>query len=279
MSDYLEQKIDYYQPEIVLALDELSLWSARFGIFLLEQLEIIRGLKVLDVGCGTGFPLLELAQLSGSSCQFTGLDIWKAGLERAEFKSKIYGLKNVSFVQSQENHFPLPSDEFDLIVSNLGINNFADPDFILAECARVAKPNARLVLTTNLTGHFQEFYQVYRQVLHELNLSKFYLERLEADEQHRSNKALVLQRLNQAGFSPAKVVEREFQIHFSDGSALLRHWLTRLGFLEAWRKIVSPPDEQAVFARLEEALNEIAHREGNLKMTVPMLYVESIKPN
>jgi len=276
MSDYLDQKIDYNQPEVVLALDELSLWSARFGIFLLEQLEIVGGLEVLDLGCGTGFPLLELAQLSGSTCHFTGLDVWKAGLERAEFKSKVYGLKNVEFVLSEENHFPLPSAKFDLIISNLGINNFAEPDLVLTECARVAKPKARLVLTTNLTGHFNEFYEVYRQVLFELNLHELYLERLEANEQHRSNRDIVIQRLKQTGFTPAKIVESQFQMQFSDGSALLRHWLTRLGFLDGWREIVDSTTEKTVFSRLEQTLNEKAQSEGSLKMTVLMLYVESL---
>ena len=276
MREYLEQKIDYQQPAIASAIDELSLWSARFGILLLEQLEIRPGLEVLDVGCGTGFPLLEIAQLFGNSCQFIGLDTWEAGLERAEFKAKAYGLKNVSFVLSQENSFPLPDDKFDLIVSNLGINNFARPDLILAECIRVAKPQARLVLTTNLTGHFQEFYGVYRQVLHELGLNELYLAHLEANEQHRGSKESVLQRLGQAGLKPLKVVEREFQLKFGDGSALLRHWLTRLGFLDGWRQIIDPADEQTVFTRLESRLNELSQQKGFLGMTVPMLYVESV---
>lgn len=35
---------------------------------------------------------------------------------------------------------PFMSDTFDLIVSNLGINNFADPEACFRECARVLKP-------------------------------------------------------------------------------------------------------------------------------------------
>lgn len=275
MSDYL-QPIDYYKSEVVAVLDELSLWSARFGIFLLDQIEIRRGLKILDVGCGTGFPLLELAQLSGNSCQLTGLDIWPQALEHAKGKAKIYGVTNVELVQSEANEFPLPDAQFDLIVSNLGINNFENPDVILAECTRVAKPNARLVITTNTTGHFREFYAVYRQILTELELTT-YLERLEANEQHRSNKQAIVARLEKANFRVTKVVEREFQMIFADGSALLRHWLVRLGFMDGWREVIDAPLQQKVFTELENKLNQLAATEGNLKMTVPMLYLEAKK--
>ena len=48
-------------PLFCAALDELPLWSAPFGLRLLESVPLAPGATVLDVGCGTGFPLLELA--------------------------------------------------------------------------------------------------------------------------------------------------------------------------------------------------------------------------
>jgi ubiquinone/menaquinone biosynthesis C-methylase UbiE len=54
---------------------------------------------------------------------------------------------------------------FDLLVSNLGINNFDDPPAVLCECRRVARPGAKLALTTNLQGHMQQLYGLYAQVL------------------------------------------------------------------------------------------------------------------
>ena len=50
-------------------------------------------------------------------------------------------------------------------VSNLGINNFNDPVAVLRACFRVAKPDATVVVTTNLVGHMAEFYEPYRTVL------------------------------------------------------------------------------------------------------------------
>jgi arsenite methyltransferase len=64
-------------------------------------------------------------------------------------------------------------------------------------------------------------------------------------------------------------------LRFLDGSALLRHSLVRWGFLDGWRHVVESSDEERVFQALETHLNEVAQREGELRMTVPMLYIEA----
>ena len=64
----------------------------------------------------------------------------------------------------------LPDASVDLIVSNLGINNFDQPDAALRSCLR-REAGANLFLTTNLVGHMSEFYDVYRNVLLELGFT------------------------------------------------------------------------------------------------------------
>ena len=41
---------------------------------------------------------------------------------------------------------------------------------------------------------------------------------------------------------------------------------------------MDPEDEEHVFALLEHKLNQIAPAHGELRMTVPMLYLEGEKP-
>jgi arsenite methyltransferase len=65
----------------------------------------------------------------------------------------------------------LPDASADLIVSNLGLNNFDHPEAALRSCFRIAKPGASLLLTTNLVGHMSDFYDAYRNVLLELGFS------------------------------------------------------------------------------------------------------------
>ena len=58
MPDFLHVTYDLNDPAIASAVDQVSLWAARFGLFLLDQLELRPNLNILDVACGTGFPLL-----------------------------------------------------------------------------------------------------------------------------------------------------------------------------------------------------------------------------
>lgn len=276
MTDYLRRSTDYHDAEVASAFDELSFWSSRFGHLLFRHLEISGPARILDLGFGTGFPLFELAHAFGQTSSVTGLDIWREALGRASLKRRVYGALHVSIVEGDGARQPFRDETFDLIVSNLGINNFAAPATVLAECFRVSRPGAHLVLTTNVVGHYREFYNLYREVLRELGKQER-LEGLRLQEEHRGTRETVCGSLEQAGFTVVKAIEDEFQMRFLDGSAMLRHSLVRFGFLDGWRGVVKPEEEEEVFALLEGRLNEMAHDQGELQMTVPMLYLEGVK--
>jgi ubiquinone/menaquinone biosynthesis C-methylase UbiE len=275
VTDYLNRSTEYGDPAVASALDELSLWSARFGTVLLNHLELRPNLDVLDLGCGTGFPLFELAHVLGPTCRLTGVDLWGEGLDRAAAKARVHQLANVLLVRADGARLPLADGRFDLIVSNLGVNNFADPAAALAECRRVARPGARLALTTNLRGCLAEGYAAFRTTLTALGFSR-HLDRLRANEDHRTTRTDLTALVAAAGFRVTRVMEDAFTLRYLDGSALLRHSLTRFGFLDGWRRVVDPAEETTVFAALEARLNEEARAAGELRMTVPRLYLEAV---
>src|ERR1700726_57458 len=126
MRDFLCHPAGWVPSRLAEIYDETSFWSARFGALLFDHLEIRRGIRGLDVGCGTGFPLIELAQLHGPSSHFIGIDIWADALERARVKLTLHGLTNVAIVEADAASMPFPSADFDLVVCNIGINNFHD---------------------------------------------------------------------------------------------------------------------------------------------------------
>jgi SAM-dependent methyltransferase len=206
-----------------------------------------------------------------------GIDVWPEAIERARGKLEVYKLPNVEIIEADGARQPFADAAFDLIVSNLGVNNFADPSAVLKECFRVAKHGARVVLTTNVKGHYREFYDVYRETLRGLGRAD-YLERLEAQENHRGTRESTSDLLIGAGFELVKIMEDSFEMRFAEGSALLNHSLTKLGFLDGWRSVVNSEDETEVFAAIEGKLNETARLKGELRMSVPMLYLEGRKP-
>lgn len=250
------------------AYDELSFWSARFGALLFEHLELRPDVTGLDVACGTGFPLFELAHAHGPASHFTGLDIWPAALKRARRKLAVYGLTNVALEEGDAAVMPFADASFDLIVSNLGINNFADPAVVVAECHRVARPNARIALTTNLAGHMAAFYDVFRQTLRELDRESL-IPALNAQEAHRGTRDTIEQLLLDGGFRITQMVESEFFLSFANGTAMLRHPLVGF-FLEGWRTVT---EDAQVWNAIEAKLNAA----GALRMRIPMLYAEGVR--
>jgi ubiquinone/menaquinone biosynthesis C-methylase UbiE len=274
--DYLAPVPNFSEPGNVALYDELTFWSARFGAILLAHLPLAPGLAILDVACGAGFPTLELAQMYGDSCHVTGVDVWDAALDRARQKQALYGLENAEFLRADAADLPLPDQSIDLIVCNLGLNNFAQPERVLAECARVARPGAGFYLATNPLGHMRELYAALRAVLVETG-DPALVERLDAHEAHRRTPDAIAALVRDAGFTVTGLVHESFALRYLDGSAFLRHFFIRLAFLPDWRAIVAGADEPALFAALEGRLNALTREQGELRLTVPMLLVAAAR--
>lgn len=261
--------LDPDDPAVVSGFDELPLWSAPFGLRLLETVVLRPDMRALDVGFGAGFPLLELARRLGSSARVYGVDPWAAGVARAREKARTYGLANVVLMRAVAERLPLISASIDLVVSNNGLNNVQDVSAALAECRRVSKVGAQLVLTQNLPETMRAFYEVYETVLRECRLDSS----LKDLRRHIHAKRLPLEELRAlvtaAGFDTTRISEGSFSLRFLDGTTLFAHSFVRLGFLDAWKAVPPARDVERVFERLETRLNEFARRRGELRLDVP----------
>lgn len=275
MSTYLSYKFED-TPGFVNTYDELPLWSASFGLMLLEHLEYRTGLTILDIGSGTGFPLMEIASRFGSSCTCYGLDIWKNANNRAKEKTKNYGLDNVEIIEGSAANIPLGDNSVDRIVSNLGINNFDQPAIVFRECNRVLKPGGKLALTTNLYGHWKEFYNIFEHTLKGLGKHEA-VSLLEQQQVARGTVSSVSSLFTDNGFKVTRTFEDSFEMKFADGSAFLNHHFVKLGWLASWKTLVKEEEMVQVFAQLEQDLDEYAAHHNGLSLTVPMAFVEGEK--
>lgn len=274
MPEYLHRSFNVSDPELVSLYDEVSLWSSMLGMVFLDHIPLKPNLNVLDIGFGSGFPLLELAQRLGDSCRVYGIDLWQAAIRRVIKKIEFWDIPNVNIIESDGSAMPFKDNTFDLIVSNLGINNFENPQQVFKECKRVAKPGTQIALTTNLTDHMKEFYTVFAHTLREMNRPEM-LEKLNTHINHRSNVEAVCAMMEQVGFRVAKIHRQSFNMRFLNGSSLFRHRFIQLAFLNGWKQVVSPGDETEVFTKLEDNLNRLAEEKGELKLTIPMAYIQS----
>lgn len=273
---YLEE-IDYTQPGFGDLYDELPLWSAPFGLLLLDRVPMKSGITILDVGSGTGFLTLELAQRCGPDSKVIAVDPWKSGMTRLRSKLDKLGLTNVELIEQDAAAMDLPNESIDVIVSNLGINNVQDADAVLRTCFRVAKPDAKLFFTTNLVGHMSEFYDVYRATLIELGQIDR-LAALDAHINHRGTVESLSRIIRDAGFEVLHIDNESLRMRFANGSSLLRHYFIRLGFVQGWKAVAAPDSVEATFETLERNLNTVAAERGELALTIPMACIEARKP-
>src|SRR5262249_30871937 len=159
---------DLMDPRTAALYDELPLWSAPFGLALLEAVELRPGLTVLDVGCGTGFPLLELAERLGPGARLHGVDPWVQAMDRLQSKVVAWGLEqSVTLHVGTVEALTLSPASVDLVVSNNGLNNVADLPRALEVCAGASRPGAQLVFTANLPGTMSSFYDALGRALAE----------------------------------------------------------------------------------------------------------------
>ena len=246
--------------EVAENYDELPLWSAPFGQLILEQVPLRRGQTIVDIGAGTGFLTVELAQRSAAA-RVIAVDPWAEAMAVLRRKVDYLKLSNVELVVSDASKLDLPDESVDLVVSNLGINNFDNAALVLAECHRVLRPGGRLLLSTNLVGHMAEFYATFREVLD-----------VEALDEHIAHRATVdgtIGLLQQAGFTASVAARREFKMRFADGTALLNHYFIRLGFLDGWLAIAG----QEALDAVEQELN----RRGEVSLTIPAACFNAVR--
>jgi arsenite methyltransferase len=263
--------LDLADPAFVAVYDDLPLWSAACGQLLLEEVRLAPDLRALDVGCGTGFPLVELAERIGPRGEAHGVDPWGAALARAREKIARRGVANAFVHEGSAEAMPFPEAHFDLIVSTLGINNFERPA-ALAECRRVARPGAEIALATNLQGTFAELYAELPAALAEAGVAD--AETLVAGHvAHRTTVARTEDLLRAAGFTPVRTVERSFRMRYADGDAVLAHHFIRLGFRPAWEALAPENARDAAMAALARRLDAWAAREGEVALTVPVACV------
>jgi 2-polyprenyl-3-methyl-5-hydroxy-6-metoxy-1,4-benzoquinol methylase len=111
---------------------------------LLNVVGNVAGLTVLDAGCGEGIVSRFLAD---SSAKVIGIDVSPRLIELARDRD----VKKAITYEVRDLSQPLPSYEqtFDVVVSNMVLNDVPDYNGFIATLSAVLKPKGRLVISLN----------------------------------------------------------------------------------------------------------------------------------
>ena len=103
----------------------------------------VRGLSVLDLGCGTGRHALWLAR---EGALVTAVDFSEGMLAEARRKP---GAERIDFCgHDLHQPLPFPEEQFDLVVSSLVLEHLSSPGQFFVEVFRVLKPGGTAVVST-----------------------------------------------------------------------------------------------------------------------------------
>lgn len=261
----------FNQKELADFYDELPLWSAPFGLKLLELINYRRNINALDIGFGAGFPLIEVSMRLGSTSKIFGIDPWEEAQERVQKKLYYFGINNVIPLRGEAESIPLEDNSIDLIISNNGINNVHDLNVVFNECARIMKPGGQFVMTMNLIDTMIEFYSILEQTFVNLGLTGYLRNISNHIYEKRKPIKEVINILDQNGFAVKDQVIDKFTYGFATGEALFSHSFIRIAFLKAWQSIMPPFKTDEIFKILEARFDELADMGKPIVLTVPFV--------
>jgi len=107
------------------------------------------GMKLLDVGCGTGGLLKEISG-SGKEVNLYGIDLSPEMIRAAKVKLK--DEKHVELYEGSAANLPFESNYFDYVVCMNSLHHHADPNQSLTEMTRVLKPGGAMILMDGFVG-------------------------------------------------------------------------------------------------------------------------------
>ncbi|HAF11932.1 MAG TPA: SAM-dependent methyltransferase [Chloroflexi bacterium] len=129
-------------------------WTAtepRWGVFGIREADLgsplgeVRGLDIVELGCGTAYFSAILAKWGARP---VGVDPTPAQLATARRMQEESGIR-FPLVEAPGEGVPLPDASFDLAFSEYGASLWAAPAQWVPEAARLLRPGGRLVFMTN----------------------------------------------------------------------------------------------------------------------------------
>ena len=123
-----------------------------------KRIDFQPGMRVLEVGCGTGEFWRAIQDLLPQEISITVADLSIGMVE--ESRSGLAGDLRFQFITLDAQQISLPGHSFDMILANHMLYHVPLMEVAIAEFRRVLKPMGKLCAATNGIGHLAELHQL-----------------------------------------------------------------------------------------------------------------------
>jgi ubiquinone/menaquinone biosynthesis C-methylase UbiE len=113
---------------------------------MLEQLKVLPGMTVCDMGCGDGYYTIELARRVGPTGKVIAVDIQPEMLQELSRRCEQNNLKNVDMILGLPHDPKLPEGKLDLILMVDVYHEFSNPIEMLESMRNSLKKDGRIAL-------------------------------------------------------------------------------------------------------------------------------------
>jgi len=112
---------------------------------LLQDAGIVPGMKVLDLGCGSGDVTFIVSELTGSSGAVVGIDADQHAIAAAQAQAKSRQCSNVSFIQGNIAELTAQPCEFDAVVGRRVLMYLPGPAEAIRRISQAVRPGGVFV--------------------------------------------------------------------------------------------------------------------------------------
>jgi 2-polyprenyl-6-hydroxyphenyl methylase/3-demethylubiquinone-9 3-methyltransferase len=109
-----------------------------------KRLDSMKGLRILDIGCGGGILSEPLARLGAT---MTGVDPSETNIEAARAHAETSGLA-IDYRCSTAEQLAEQGEQFDLVLAMEVVEHVADVPLFVASCAALVKPGGLMIAAT-----------------------------------------------------------------------------------------------------------------------------------
>lgn len=211
-------------------------YSTLFGRLILGELPRQERLQVLDVGCGTGYPSLEVLRRLGEGGRVIAIDPDGALIDVARRRALEEANRRIFFKVEGVEQLSFGDDVFDLAIGNLAMAALEQPERALAELGRVLAPGGRLLLTHALAGTWEEINDMFRELALK-NDDPAIGARVDRIATRYPTAATLEAVVAGAGFTDVTVKVEEFQLAFGSAAEIFTDPAIRFVALPEWRWI------------------------------------------